>query len=57
MSKRLLVVGDESIQDLTCFLTDAGFEMVGIANDGERAIELAYEHLFRCKTKNYMKKK
>ena len=43
MSKRLLVVGDESIQDLTCFLTDAGFEVVGIANDGERAIELAYE--------------
>lgn len=43
MSKRLLVVDPESVQDLTLFLTNAGFEVVGTAKDGERAIELAYE--------------
>ena len=43
MSRRLLVVDEESALDLTRLLTDAGFEVVGTARDGERAIELAYE--------------
>ena len=43
MSKRILVVDDGSMQDLILFLTDAGFKVVGLAKDGERAIELAYE--------------
>lgn len=43
MSRRLLVVDDESVHDLINLLTNAGFKVVGIARDGERAIELAYE--------------
>lgn len=34
---------EEPMQDLTELLTNAGFEVVGTARDGERAIELAYE--------------
>ncbi|SNT08523.1 response regulator receiver and ANTAR domain protein [Bacillus sp. OK838] len=44
MVKRILVVEDESIVllDITIMLKDAGFDVVGHARDGEKAIELAY---------------
>ncbi|MCK1985915.1 MULTISPECIES: ANTAR domain-containing response regulator [Peribacillus] len=44
MVKRILVVEDESILllDITIMLKDAGFDVVGHANNGEKAIELAH---------------
>ena len=44
MVKRILVVEDESIVllDITIMLKDAGFDVVGHARNGEKAIELAY---------------
>lgn len=44
MDKRILVVEDESIVllDITIMLKDAGFEVVGHARNGEKAIELAH---------------
>ncbi|RRN71951.1 response regulator [Peribacillus simplex] len=44
MVKRILVVEDESIVllDITIMLKDAGFDVVGHARDGEKAIELAH---------------
>ncbi|AXN38435.1 response regulator [Peribacillus butanolivorans] len=44
MGKRILVVEDESIVllDITYMLKDAGFDVVGQARDGEKAIELAH---------------
>jgi response regulator NasT len=43
--KRILVVEDESIVllDITIMLKDAGFDVVGHARNGEKAIELAHE--------------
>ncbi|MGG0790660.1 response regulator [Peribacillus simplex] len=45
MVKRILVVEDESIVllDITIMLKDAGFDVVGHARNGEKAIELAHE--------------
>jgi two-component system, response regulator PdtaR len=42
--KRILVVEDESIVllDITIMLKDAGFDVVGHAHNGEKAIELAH---------------
>jgi response regulator NasT len=42
--KRILVVEDESIVllDITIMLKDAGFDVVGHARNGEKAIELAH---------------
>jgi len=42
--KRILVVEDESILllDITIMLKDAGFDVVGHARNGEKAIELAH---------------
>ncbi|MET1181050.1 response regulator [Peribacillus simplex] len=44
MVKRILVVEDESIVllDITIMLKDAGFDVVGHARNGEKAIELAH---------------
>ncbi|CAH0272800.1 response regulator [Peribacillus frigoritolerans] len=44
MDKRILVVEDESIVllDITIMLKDAGFDVVGHARNGEKAIELAH---------------
>ncbi|TYR78917.1 response regulator [Priestia megaterium] len=44
MSKRIMIVEDESIVrlDLAMMLADAGFDVVGEAGDGEKAVELAY---------------
>ncbi|WP_173915393.1 ANTAR domain-containing response regulator [Halobacillus sp. Marseille-Q1614] len=43
MSKKILLVEDESIvrMDISLMLQDAGFEVIGEAGDGEKAIELA----------------
>ncbi|MEC3884034.1 response regulator [Halobacillus sp. HZG1] len=45
MGKRILLVEDESIvrMDIALLLQDSGFDIVGEAGDGEKAIELAYE--------------
>jgi two-component system, response regulator PdtaR len=42
--KRILVVEDESIVllDITIMLKDAGYDVVGHARDGEKAVELAH---------------
>jgi two-component system, response regulator PdtaR len=44
VDKRILVVEDESIVllDITMMLKDAGFDVVGHARNGEKAIELAH---------------
>ncbi|MDM5210597.1 response regulator [Peribacillus sp. NJ4] len=44
MVKRILVVEDESIVllDITIMLKDAGYDVVGHARDGEKAVELAH---------------
>ncbi|MEF2096826.1 response regulator [Peribacillus simplex] len=44
MVKRILVVEDESILllDITIMLKDAGFDVVGHARNGEKAIEMAH---------------
>ncbi|WP_350300322.1 ANTAR domain-containing response regulator [Peribacillus frigoritolerans] len=44
MVKRILVVEDESIVllDITIMLKDAGFDVVGHARNGEKAIEMAH---------------
>lgn len=44
MSKRIVVVEDETIMklDIIYMLEDAGFEVVGQAGDGEKAIELVH---------------
>jgi response regulator NasT len=44
VDKRILVVEDESIVllDITIMLKDAGFDVVGHARNGEKAIELAH---------------
>lgn len=44
MDKRILVVEDESIVllDITIMLKDAGFDVVGHARNGDKAIELAH---------------
>ncbi|WP_339147480.1 MULTISPECIES: response regulator [unclassified Sutcliffiella] len=44
MKKRIILVEDESIVrlDISMMLQDAGYEIVGEAGDGEKAIELAY---------------
>lgn len=44
MDKRILVVEDETIVllDITIMLKDAGFDVVGHARNGEKAIELAH---------------
>ncbi|ARD48264.1 response regulator [Sporosarcina sp. P37] len=46
MSKRILIAEDESIirMDLKMTLLDHGYEVVGEAGDGDRAIELAFLH-------------
>lgn len=46
MSKRILIAEDESIirMDLKMTLQDHGYEIVGEAGDGDRAIELAFLH-------------
>lgn len=46
MRKKILIAEDESIirMDLKMMLEDNGYEVVGEAGDGERAIELAYLH-------------
>ena len=46
MSKRILIAEDESIirMDLKMTLQDHGYEVVGEAGDGDRAIELAFLH-------------
>lgn len=43
MSKRILIVEDESIirLDISSILKDNGYEVVGEAGDGEKAVELA----------------
>ncbi|EGA89407.1 ethanolamine two-component response regulator [Planococcus donghaensis MPA1U2] len=45
MKKRILIAEDESIirMDIKMMLEDNGYEVVGEAGDGDRAIELAYE--------------
>jgi len=45
MKKRILIAEDESIirMDMKMMLEDNGYEVVGEAGDGDRAIELAYE--------------
>lgn len=44
MKKRILIVEDESIirLDLSSIFTENGYEVVGEAGDGEKAIELAF---------------
>lgn len=44
MKKRIMLVEDESIirLDLAMILKEAGYDIVGEAGDGEKAIELAY---------------
>lgn len=46
MKKRILIAEDESIirMDLKLMLQDQGYEVVGEAGDGDRAIELAFLH-------------
>ncbi|PIC64246.1 response regulator [Sporosarcina sp. P13] len=46
MRKRIIIVEDESIirMDLKMTLQDHGYEVVGEAGDGEKAIELAFLH-------------
>lgn len=45
MKKRILIAEDESIirMDLKMMLQDHGYDVVGEAGDGDRAIELAFE--------------
>ncbi|MFG6114787.1 ANTAR domain-containing response regulator [Halobacillus sp. MO56] len=45
MNKRIVLVEDESIvrMDISMILEDAGYEVVGEAGDGERAIEVVHE--------------
>ncbi|MGE7601593.1 ANTAR domain-containing response regulator [Peribacillus sp. NPDC097675] len=45
MKKRILIAEDESIirMDLKMMLQDHGFQVVGEAGDGDRAIELSFE--------------
>lgn len=45
MNKRILLVEDESIVrlDMKMMLTDAGFNVIGEAENGEKAIELVYK--------------
>lgn len=43
MDRRILVVDHEPVYDLVKLLILEGFEVVGSAYDGEKAIELAYE--------------
>ncbi|MGG3450650.1 ANTAR domain-containing response regulator [Domibacillus aminovorans] len=45
MKKRILIAEDESIirMDLKMMLQDHGYEVVGEAGDGDRAVELAFE--------------
>ncbi|MBM7645909.1 response regulator NasT [Scopulibacillus daqui] len=45
MGKQILVAEDESLvrMDLVLMLQDAGYEVIGEAGDGEKAIELAYQ--------------
>lgn len=44
MTKRIMIVEDESIVrlDLSMMLSDNGYEIVGEAGDGEKAVELAF---------------
>ena len=44
--KRVLIVEDEALiaLELETFLSDFGLEVVGVADTGDRAIELALEH-------------
>ncbi|MEH6842123.1 response regulator, partial [Priestia megaterium] len=44
MTKRIIIVEDESIVrlDLSMMLSDNGYEIVGEAGDGEKAVELAF---------------
>ncbi|NCF83912.1 MAG: response regulator [Verrucomicrobiaceae bacterium] len=46
MSKRVLIVEDERIvaEDIAQCLEESGYDVVGIANDSERALGLADEH-------------
>lgn len=46
MKKRVLIVEDEPIiaQEIAFNLEDRGFEIVGIAHDSERALELLYKN-------------
>ncbi|WP_336823547.1 response regulator [Sporosarcina sp. USHLN248] len=46
MKKRILIAEDESIirMDLKMTLEDHGYEVVAEAGDGDRAIELAFQH-------------
>jgi response regulator NasT len=46
MKKKILIAEDESIirMDLKMMLQDHGYEVVGEAGDGDRAIELAFLH-------------
>ncbi|MCG3087172.1 ANTAR domain-containing response regulator [Sporosarcina cyprini] len=46
MKKRILIAEDESIirMDLKLTLEDHGYEVVGEAGDGDRAVELAFLH-------------
>ncbi|WP_391205740.1 ANTAR domain-containing response regulator [Psychrobacillus sp. L4] len=46
MKKKILIVEDESIirMDIKFMLQDQGYEVIGEAGDGERAIELAFLH-------------
>ncbi|MFC7392341.1 ANTAR domain-containing response regulator [Scopulibacillus cellulosilyticus] len=45
MGKKILLVEDESIvrMDLAFMLKDAGYDVIGEAGDGEKAIELTYK--------------
>ncbi|QUG43567.1 response regulator [Psychrobacillus sp. INOP01] len=46
MKKRILIAEDESIirMDIKLMLQDQGYEVVGEAGDGDKAIELAFLH-------------
>lgn len=46
MKKKILIAEDESIirMDIKLMLQDQGYEIVGEAGDGDRAIELAFLH-------------
>ncbi|MEK3936064.1 response regulator [Sporosarcina sp. FSL W7-1349] len=46
MRKRILIAEDESLirMDIRMMLEDAGYEVVAEAGDGDRAIELAFQH-------------
>jgi len=46
MSKRVLIVEDERIvaEDIAQCLEESGYDIVGIANNSDRAVELAGEH-------------